>query len=171
VDSRNDLPAADQQAPKTRSAAKPGSMRGFRLRPKPMFKPKRIPKSKLKFTRKLRDCGEAEHQMCRAIAALGTLAGVDVGMGHGPADMDKLLILAAHQCYFDDAEFMDGPCCFNFVKTVIDADILKLQADAVALGLASYIRQHGDQASIDAAGRQLALVDGAFAWLRKSVAG
>jgi hypothetical protein len=136
-----------------------------------MFKPRRIPKTRLAFQRKLRDCGEAEHQMCKAIAALGTLAGVDVGMGNGPEDMDRLLILAAHQCNFDDAEFMDGPCCFDFVRNVVDADILKLQADAVAQGLASYIRRHGGEESIAAAGRQLALVDGAFSWLRKSVAG
>jgi len=181
VDSTDALPAADQPeitsagiaaaTPRASAGTKPGTMHGFRLRPRPMFKPRRIPKTRLAFQRKLRDCGEAEHQMCKAIAALGTLAGVDVGMGSGPADMDKLLVLAAHQCNFDDAEFMDGPCCFDFVRNVVDADILKLQADAVAQGLASYIRRHGGDESIAAAGRQLALIDGAFSWLRKSVAG
>ncbi|QBE62151.1 hypothetical protein [Pseudoduganella lutea] len=133
-----------------------------------MFRLKRIPKTRLNFKRKLRDAGEAEHQMCRAIAALGVLAGVDVGMGLGPENMDQLLIEAAHQCHFDDAEFMDGPCCFEFVKTVVDADILKLQADAVAQGLASYIRRHASPEAIQAADRQLALIDAAFAWLKKS---
>ena len=167
MDSINDLPASDLPIDNQRKA-RPGTVQGFRLRPRPMFKPKRIPRTRLQFRRTLRDRGQAEHQMCKAIAALGTLAGVDVGMGLGPEDMDTLLIEAAHQCHFDDAEFLDGPCCFEFVRTVVDADILKLQADVVVQGLASYIRKHAGRETIQAADRQLALIDAAFAWLRKS---
>lgn len=117
---------------------------------------------------RLRGWGDAEQQMCAAIAGLGRLAGVDVGTGRGPADMDELLIEAAYQCNFNDAEFMDGPCCFGFVKTAVDIDILKVQADTVAQGLASYIRERGDRAAIAQAEAQLAVMDEAFAWLRKA---
>lgn len=167
MDRIDDLPASDLPVDNQRKA-RPGKVQGFRLRPKPMFKPMRIPKTRLQFKRKLRDRGQAEHQMCKAIAALGELAGIDVGMGLGPEDMDQLLIEAAHQCHFDDAEFLDGPCCFEFVKTVVDADILKLQADVVVQGLASYIRKHAGREAIQAADRQVFLIDAAFAWLRKS---
>ncbi|WP_338758974.1 hypothetical protein [Massilia sp. METH4] len=121
-----------------------------------------------RFAAKLRGWGDAEQQMCAGIAALGRLAGVDVSLGRGPEDMDELLIEAAYQCNFNDAEFMDGPCCFGFVKTVVDVDVLKLQADAVAQSLADYVRARGDAAAIRAAEGQLASIDEAFAWLRQA---
>lgn len=117
---------------------------------------------------RLRGWGDAEQQMCLAIATLGELAGVDVSVGRGPRDMHPLLIEAAYQCNFNDPEFMDGPCCFGYVETVADIDILKVQADAVALGLAAYIRKRGVEALIREADAQLALMNEAFAWLRKA---
>ncbi len=117
---------------------------------------------------RLRGWGDAEQQMCTAIAALGRLAGIDVDLGRGPGDIDAMLIEAAYQSNFNDPEFLGGPCCFGFVDTVVDVDILKLQADTVTQGLADYIRRHGDPASIREAEAQLALVDTAFAWLRKA---
>lgn len=117
---------------------------------------------------RLRGWGDAEQQMCRAIAGLGELAGIDVGLGIGPDDIDALLVEAAYQCYFNDAEFLGGPCCFGFVDTVVDVDILKLQADVVTQGLVGYIRRHGDREAILQAELQLALVDAAFAWLRSA---
>lgn len=115
---------------------------------------------------RLRGWGDAEQQMCRGIATLGQLAGIDVCTGIGPGDIDALLVQAACQCNFNDAEFLDGPCCFGLVDTVVDVDILKLQADAVTHGLVAYIRRHGDRGAILQAELQLALVDAAFAWLR-----
>lgn len=115
---------------------------------------------------RLRGWGDAEQQMCSGIAALGQLAGIDVCTGIGPDDIDALLVEAAYQCNFNDAEFLDGPCCFGYVETVVDVDILKLQADAVTQGLVGYIRRHGDREAIRQAELQLALVDAAFAWLR-----
>ncbi|GGX78515.1 hypothetical protein GJV26_04325 [Massilia dura] len=117
---------------------------------------------------RLRGWGDAEQQMCSGIAALGRLAGIDVDMGRGPGDIDTLLIEAAYQSNFNDAEFLGGPCCFGFVETVVDVDILKLQADTVAQGLADYIRGRAEAASIREAEAQLALIDAAFAWLRKA---
>jgi hypothetical protein len=117
---------------------------------------------------RLRGWGDAEQQMCKAIAALGRLAGIDVNMGRGPADIDAMLVEAAYESNFSDPHFLGGPCCFGFVETVVDVDILKLQADAVTQGLVGYIRRHCDEAAILQAELQLALVDGAFAWLRKA---
>ncbi|WBS04922.1 hypothetical protein OU994_11900 [Pseudoduganella sp. SL102] len=117
---------------------------------------------------RLRGWGDAEQQMCAGIAALGQLAGVDVGLGRGPADMDALLVEAAYQCYFNDPEFMDGPCCFGFVKSATDIDILKLQADAVVQGLVAYIRKRGDGAAVREAEVHVAMIDATFAWLKKA---
>ena len=115
---------------------------------------------------RLRGWGDAEEQMCKGIAALGRLAGIDVDIGSGPDDIDALLVEAAYQCNFNDAEFLGGPCCFGFVDTVVDVDILRLQADVVTQGLVGYIRRQGDGDAILQAELQLALVDAAFAWLR-----
>jgi hypothetical protein len=117
---------------------------------------------------RLRGWGDAEQQMCKAIAALGQLAGIDVDVGQGPADIDVMLIEAAYESNFDDPHFLGGPCCFGFVDSVVDVDILKLQADVVVRGLVGYIRRQGDRDAILQAELQLALVEAAFMWLRNT---
>lgn len=109
---------------------------------------------------------DAESQVCKAVAALGRLAGIDVDQGEGPEDIDAMLIEAAYQSNFDDPRFLGGPCCFNSVESVADADTLEKKADSVTRGLVSYIRKRAGEETLQRAEAQAALVDAAFVWLR-----
>lgn len=116
-----------------------------------------------------RNRDDAESQVCKAIAALGRLAGIDVDQGEGPEDIDAVLIEAAYQSNFDDPHFLGGPCCFNYAETTKDADILKAKAEPVTRGLVGYISKRADVKTIQQAEAHAAMVDSAFAWLRKTV--
>lgn len=103
------------------------------------------------------------------MAALGRLAGIDVDQGNGPEDIDAVLIEAAYESNFDDPHFLSGPCCLNYVENVDDVDRLIEKAAPVTRGLLGYISKRADEETVAAAGAQLALVDAAFTWLRKTV--
>jgi hypothetical protein len=118
---------------------------------------------------KFRNREGAEAQVCRAIASLGKLAGIDVDEGNGPADIDAALIGAAYESNFDDPHFLGGPCCFNYARTVHDVDNLMRKAEPVVSGLSRYISEHMDQETVQKAATEIAIVDAAFAWLRKTV--
>lgn len=118
---------------------------------------------------KFRNRDQAESQVCQAVAALGRLAGIDVDQGDGPEDIDAVLIEAAYQSNFDDPHFLGGPCCFNYAETTEDVDILKAKADPVTRGLVGYISKRTDAKTIQQAEEHAAMVDSAFAWLRKTV--
>lgn len=111
---------------------------------------------------------DAESQVCKAVAALGRLAGIDVDQGEGPEDIDAVLIEAAYQSNFDDPHFLGGPCCFNFVDSVADVDTLEMKADPVTHGLVGYIRKRAGQKTLQQAEAHAALVNAAFVWLRKT---
>lgn len=111
---------------------------------------------------------DAESQVCKAVAALGRLAGIDVDQGEGPDDIDAVLIEAAYQSNFDDPHFLGGPCCFNRVDSVADVDILEMKAAPVTRGLVGYIRKRAGGETLQQAEAHAALVDAAFAWLRKT---
>lgn len=95
------------------------------------------------------------------------LAGVDVAYGRGPADMDASLIEAAHESYFDDPHFLGGPCCFAYAETDEDADELLRLVDPILSGLSNYIRTRSVSETVQQAEGHVAMVQGAFAWLRK----
>lgn len=118
---------------------------------------------------KFRNRETAEAQVCGAVASLGKLAGVDVDEGKGPADIDAALIGAVYESNFDDPHFLGGPCCFNYATTVHDVDVLVRKAEPVLSGLSKYISEHMDQETVQKAAMEIALVDAAFAWLRKTV--
>lgn len=118
---------------------------------------------------RFRNRDQAESQVCQAVAALGRLAGIDVDQGHGPEDIDAVLIEAAYQSNFDDPHFLGGPCCFNYAETIKDADILKAKAEPVTRGLVGYISKRADARTVQQAEAHAAMVDAAFAWLRKTV--
>lgn len=113
--------------------------------------------------------GDAEAHLCKAVATLGRLAGIDVDQGSGPEDIDAVLIEAAYESNFDDPHFLGGPCCFDYAENVADVEHLVAKAAPVTKGLVGYIRRRADAETIAAAGEQLALIDAAFAWLRKTV--
>lgn len=115
------------------------------------------------------DRGDAEGQVCKAVAALGRLAGIDVDQGNGPEDIDAVLIEAAYESNFNDPHFLGGPCCFNYVQNIADVDRLIGKAAPVTRGLLGYISKRADEPTVAAAGAQVALVDAAFIWLRKTV--
>jgi hypothetical protein len=50
---------------------------------------------------KFRNRDDAGGKVCKALAALGELAGVDVENGKGPDDIDAALIQAAYQCNYE----------------------------------------------------------------------
>lgn len=115
-----------------------------------------------------RNRDDAESQVCKAIAALGRLAGIDVDQGEGPEDIDAVLIEAAYQSNFDDPHFLGGPCCFNYVETADNVDILEMKADPVIRGLVGYIRKRAGEETLQQGEAYAAQVEAAFAWLRKT---
>lgn len=117
-------------------------------------------------TATFRNRDNAESEVCKAIAALGRLAGMDVDQGEGPEDIDAMLIEAAYQCNFDDPHFLGGPCCFNYAETTDDVDIIEMKANPVTRGLVGYIRKRADEVKLRQAEAHAALVGAAFAWLR-----
>lgn len=86
-------------------------------------------------------CAMAEARVCRAIAALGHQAGIDVDRGDGPEDIDAALIQAAYECNFDDPQFLGGPgCC----KAAYESGTIAVLADrtgSVTRGLLRYLRR------------------------------
>lgn len=111
--------------------------------------------------------GDAESEVCRAVATLGRLAGIDVDQGNGPEDIDAVLIEAAYESNFDDPHFLGGPCCFDYAKDVSDVDRLIARAAPITRGLVGYIGKRADGETIASASEQLALIDSAFTWLKK----
>lgn len=112
---------------------------------------------------------DAEMQICRAVAALGRLAGIDVDQGEGPDDIDAVLIEATYESNFDDPHFIGGPGCLNDVENVDGVDLLTARATPITRGLLGYICKRANDHTIAAAEAQVALIDAAFAWLRKTV--
>lgn len=117
---------------------------------------------------RFRNREDAEHQVCKAIAALGRLAGIDVDQGEGPEDMDAVLIEVAYQSNFDDPHFLGGPCCFNYAESPDDVSQLVAKVGSVTRGLVGYIRKRASEDTLRQAEAHVALVDAAFAWLGKA---
>lgn len=115
-----------------------------------------------------RNRDDAESQVCKAIAALGRLAGIDVDQGEGPEDMDAVLIEVAYQSNFDDPHFLGGPCCFNYAESPDDVGQLATKAGSVTRRLVGYIRKRAGEDTLRQAEAHIALVDAAFAWLRRA---
>jgi hypothetical protein len=108
----------------------------------------------------------AESDLCRAIAALGRLAGIDVERGDGPDDIDGNLIQAAYECHFDDPEFLGGPGCLAQAGTSGEVALLTNKARLVTRGLLRYIEKRAPLETLRVAQAQAALVEQAFAGLQ-----
>jgi hypothetical protein len=104
-----------------------------------------------------------------SVAAVGRLAGIDVDQGEGPEDMDAVLIEAAYQSNFDAPHFLGGPCCFHYAQSVEEADHLAARAAPVIRGFLGYLRKRSASDIVASAEVHVAVIDAAFAWLRKTV--
>lgn len=117
---------------------------------------------------KFRNREDAETQVCDAIVSLGKLAGIKVDVGEGPDDIDPALTEAAYQSNFNDPHFLGGPCCFNYARTADDVDGLVRNAEPVLSGFSEYISARRSQEEVQKAAEYIAIVEAAFAWLRKT---
>lgn len=117
---------------------------------------------------KFRNRDDAGNKVCKAFAALGELAGVDVECGAGPDDLEATLIAAAQQCYYQDPHFLGGPACFHYAETTDQVDAIARKAAVVTQGFTSYIRKLGDPKTLQQAEAHIAMIEAAVAWLRKT---
>lgn len=117
-----------------------------------------------------RSRNNAEDAVCRAFAELGILAGVNVGIGTGPADLDDDLIDACHQSYFNDPHFLGGPCSFGYAKSLDQVDELFAPAFEVSGRLLKYIMARGDPVKTKAAESALTVITNANIWMQKIAA-
>jgi len=109
-----------------------------------------------------------EYQVCRAIATLGRLAGIDVERGDGPEDIDGNLIQAAYECHFDDPQFLGGPGCFDNLGAPADVALLAGKARLITRGMLRYIERRALAATVREARAQVALVEYAFTSLQRT---
>lgn len=103
-----------------------------------------------------------ERQVCRAIASLGQLAGIDVDLGEGPDDIDATLIQAAYECHFDDPEFLGGSGFLGAAANAAEVQALCARAQRVTRGLVGYLRRRAPVATLRHAQAQIDLVEDAF---------
>jgi hypothetical protein len=112
---------------------------------------------------------EAEIAVCAAFARLGHLAGVDVGSGTGPSDLDEDLINACYQSNFGDPHFFGGPCCIVRCDSAEKIERIFSIAFDIAERLVCYISARGSANKVKCARRSYAVIAGVHAWLIRVV--
>jgi|GEM_PF-3847362 len=112
---------------------------------------------------------KAEDAVCEAFVTLGTLAGVDVFSGDGPADLDKDLIAACRESNYGDPHFLGGPGCFNHAKSLMHVERIFVPATDVSDRLLRYIERRGDASKIAAAKESVLVITSAHAWMTRVV--
>jgi len=110
-----------------------------------------------------------ENNICLAFVKLGLLAGVNVGLGTGPDDLDKDLIEACYQSNFDDPHFIGGPACIIRIDSMGKINKIFTIAFNVADRLVNYISVNGSVNKIKSAERNRAVIVAAHRWLIQSM--
>ncbi|MET3109262.1 hypothetical protein AAKU58_004113 [Oxalobacteraceae bacterium GrIS 1.18] len=110
-----------------------------------------------------------EHAVCLAFTKLGMLAGVNVGYGTGPDDLDQDLIMACYESNFGDPHFLGGPTCIIRIESMEKIDKVFTKAFGVADRLAHYISAHGSVNKVKLAKQNHAVIVAAHRWLIQSV--
>lgn len=116
-------------------------------------------------------CATAEARICRAIAALGRQAGIDVDRGEGPEDIDAALIQAAYECHFDDPQFLGGPGCCRVAYESGNVAVLAARTGNVTRGLLRYLRRRASPDTLREAQACIAAVEDALQSLERTPGG
>lgn len=119
---------------------------------------------------KFKNRHKAEDAVCEAFVTLGTLAGIDVSRGNGPADLDEELISACHESYYGDPHFIGGPGSFNYAESLEHVERIFNPAFNVSERLFRYVEKIGDATKTKTAEETIAVITAAHVWLKKVVA-
>lgn len=112
---------------------------------------------------------KAEDAVCQAFVILGTLAGIDVSKGDGPADLDKDLISACYESNYGDPHFLGGPGCIIRADSLMRVDRIFIPALDVSERLFQYIEKGGNAAKTKTAEESIEVISAAHVWLKKIV--
>lgn len=112
-----------------------------------------------------------EGAVCNAFVCLGLLAGVNVGRGTGPEDLDEDLTQACYEANFGDPHFLGGPTCIIRIDSHQKIEKVFSAAFTVADRLIQYISKTGDRKKVQMAQQHRAVIDAAHCWLTFTVDG